>query len=580
MDLSDGLFVLAKYREALAIFLVTISGLGSGLLRAAKVHGGKDLLAGILLVPALGSLALVGVALGLVLLGRLWPEILVAGSQGVVIFGVLLSAREAWLYRNVVRESFRSRAAWIFAGILGLFCILRLGFIAGLLLPPYVDSPTHYSIVRDFLSPPSAPEAFYSLSSITTHYYHFGFHAVTAWLSLASGLEVAQAIELLGQVLLIIAPLSIGFLAYSASENQAAGLAAGALAAFAWRMPFFAANWGKYPAIAGLALFPAVLGLWILYRREPNPLPESRYVTILATVALALVHTRLILCLILAGLSYGLSAFVNRRSSFRFGKASALALIPLFAFLLLWKPALRVFYTNGYYLSLAVLALLLPFAVLSFARYSLATTAFVFFLWLASQMRLPLAEGRASLLDQTFIQTTLYIPLALMGGFGFAGLLEKLNGRRVALWTAFGAQAAVLLLGFISSDNLSPDVCCNYVRPADLQAIDWIKHRAPQDSVVWIAGFKPRRYMLGTDAGIWVRALTGRNVNLLRYDFDWASASAFDHICRPYYQDVLIYQGGLPFSFDEAGLSSQAWLSEVFESGRANIYRASCDTAQ
>jgi hypothetical protein len=578
MDLSDGLFVLARNWEALAVFLITILGLGSGVMRAAGSLGGKALPARILLVLPLGALALTWAALCLTLLGRLWPAIMLSGSRVILILGALLMARDAWLCRIPLGEILRSRRAWMVAGLLGLFCLLRLGFIADLLLPPYADSPAHYAIVQDLLSPASAPKAFYSLGSITTHYYHFGFHAVAAWLSLASGLEVPQTIELLGQLFLMIAPLSVAFLAYCATQNPTASLTAGALTAFAWRMPYFAANWGKYPALTGLVLFPALLGLWILHWREVSPPSMTGFVTILASLALAILHTRLIICLFLAGVSFGLFAHLKQSPRLRLREASALAFIPLFALLLMWKPALRVFYTNGYSLPLAVVGLLLPFALLSSARYSLTTAGFVFLLWLTSHVPLPLAEGRATLLDGPFVQTILYIPLALIGGLGFAGLVKKLNDWRPAIWTSAAGLAAVIMIGFISAGNLRPDVCCNYVHPGDLEAFAWIESQTPRDSVVWIAGLKTRRYMIGTDAGIWVRPLTGRNVNLLRYDFDWGSASAFDQICRPYYRDVWVYQGGLPASFDEAGLSSRNWLAAAFESGRARVYRASCNS--
>jgi hypothetical protein len=82
--------------------------------------------------------------------------------------------------------------------------------------------------------------------------------------------------------------------------------------------------------------------------------------------------------------------------------------------------------------------------------------------------------------------------------------------------------------------------------------------------------------MLGTDAGVWVRPLTGRNVNQLRYDFAWDSASARVEVCRPYYREVFIYRGEMPFSFREAALVSSGWLATVFKEGQTQIYRAEC----
>jgi hypothetical protein len=138
--------------------------------------------------------------------------------------------------------------------------------------------------------------------------------------------------------------------------------------------------------------------------------------------------------------------------------------------------------------------------------------------------------------------------------------------------------AALLgLFGLSTSTPFSPDECCNYVTRKDLDAITWLGDHSSPNDVVWTAGFKPKNYMLGTDAGIWISALTGRNVNKLRYDFDWNSAAVLTKICQKGYQDVYIYKGAMPFSFDDLSLSTSRLLEVVYRSGSIKIYRIRCD---
>ena len=577
MDLSDGLTVFTDHAAGIAIFVLCIVGLGAWAVRLALPEAVNSPLARLLLVPPLGSLALTWVAVGLVIFGRLRPEVLGPGGPAIVILSALALLREVWLGKAKFTAWRLPWWAWLLLTAFGIWSLLRLGFLADLLLPPYVDSASHYAIVRDLLSPDTPPGAFYSLANLTSHYYHFGFHALAAWLSLASGLSPSDAIGLLGQLFLVIAPLSILLLAYVGTGNLSAGLAAAGFAGLAWRMPYFAANWGKYPAIAGLSLLPGVLGFGLIISRLSKRPRSAVLILALAAMSLGLLHTRLLICLALAALAYRLSAAANGEKAPGFGGALALTVIPGAGLLVFWSPALRIFYASGYYVPLVLLVLLLPFALLHFPRFALASAVFLLGLWLAGQAPFPFSEHGLTWLDPPFLQSVLYIPLAVLGGLGFGGLLRSLSGKPSGQWCAAAGLGAGLMLGFLGAGGLKPDPCCNFVHPADLRAIAWLGEHSTPQAIVWIAGFKPRNYMLGTDAGVWVRPLTGRNANQLRYDFPWDSASARVEVCRPYYREVFIFRGSMPFSFREAAPVSSAWLSTVFEESQTRIYRANCD---
>jgi hypothetical protein len=82
--------------------------------------------------------------------------------------------------------------------------------------------------------------------------------------------------------------------------------------------------------------------------------------------------------------------------------------------------------------------------------------------------------------------------------------------------------------------------------------------------------------MIGTDAGVWVNAWTGRNTNKLKYDFNWDFPSTLQKVCRRGYIHVYVYQGGQDFSFDEKAMSDKPWLDPVFEDKGVRVYRVYC----
>jgi|GEM_PF-1508886 len=563
--LLDGLFVLNLYKEEIAIFFVSTLGAGLWIVRFLLPDRKEDDYARLPMAFGLGSLALVLFAFAVILLSRLWYPFLLFGSFLVLILAVL-----AFL-DSLRRGEFLIRSLIIFCLFFFGLAVIRLAFLRNILLPPYNDSPEHYAIIQSFLSS-SGSSLFYSIENITGHYYHFGFHSLAAWISSVFLVDQAGIIGLLGQLFLVVFPFSIFILAYVVGRDWRAGLASASFAAFAWRMPVYAANWGKYPAMMGIALFPVVIACWILYMRSSKRSRIALGVLCVLTAALVFVHSRLAVCLLVALISFVLIGKFPINERLKLWQTALLAGFTCIGFLA-FGNSLFPFYANGYFVALGSVALLLPFAFYVRPRFSLGITFFVWGILIASRVPTFIEGGGLTWLDQPFVEILLSIPLSLSAGIGFIGLLEQLkspNAKRIAI----GGIVAILLIGFTTSNVMSPDPCCNYVKPEDLQAIQWLKQNAPQDAVVWIPGFKSRNYMLGMDAGIWVQPLTGLNANKLPYDFAWNAPDAIARICKPNIKDVYIYEGGQPYSFDDAILAEQSWLRRVFSLEQTRVYWA------
>jgi hypothetical protein len=378
---------------------------------------------------------------------------------------------------------------------------------------------------------------------------------------------------------LVILPVSIYFFVYSATGNITAGFVAMVFAAFAWRMPAFASNWGKYPAIVGLSLFPTVVGLWIIYYRFSKKSLFVILLLIVTTVGLVSIHSRLVVCLVLVLISFLVSRKLHFIVDMNFWKAFLLTILSVVLFIP-FRDYLSVYYENGYYLALALLALLLPIAFYRFPRLTITTMLFLMGVWGASSTRITFVEHVTALLDRPFVDILFSIPLSVLGGIGFASLLDRFQ------IPAFKRSVTILFLGviifsFMFAGSVYPDLCCNYVGGSDLEAISWVAENTSESAVIWISAFKPGVYRIATDAGAWIEALTGRNVNKLDFDFEWSSPDSLDTICRPGYEDVFVYTGSSTFSFPDEMLAKQNnWLAPVFVSGDKKIYQVTvqCDS--
>ena len=563
--LLDGLFVLNLYKEEIAIFFISVLGAGLWITRFLLLKKEDDGLIRLPMALGLGSLILVLSAFFVIFLGRLWHPLLLFGA-----FTILFLAVSAFI-DSLRRKEFSIQSFVIFCLFFFSLVVIRLAFLRNILLPPYNDSPEHYAIIQNLLSN-NGNSVLYSIENVTGHYYHFGFHSLAAWIISVSGADPAGIIGLLGQLFLVVFPLSIFMLAYATSQDWRAGLVSACFAAFAWRMPNYAANWGKYPAMMGMALFPVVVACWILYLRGCKKGRIALGILCVLTAALVFIHSRLAVCLLLALISFFMVGKISLNERLKFWQTALLAGFTYIGFLV-FGNSLFPFYANGYFITLGVVALLLPFAFYAHPRFSFGITFFVWGGWIASRIPTFVEGGGLTWLDQPFVEILLSIPLSLSAGIGFIGLLEQLKGPG-AKRIANGGIVATLLVGFATSNVMMPDACCNYVKPGDLQAIQWLKQNASQNAVVWIPGFKSRNYMLGMDAGIWVQPLTGLNTNKLPYSFAWNAPDAPDRICKSTYDEVYIYEGGQPYSFDDAMLAEQLWLRRVFSVGDAKIYLA------
>lgn len=431
----------------------------------------------------------------------------------------------------------------------------RMVMVRDAATPLWVDSVHHGLITRLILNHGNFPATFAPYLSIQPTEYHPGFHSLAASLVWLTGLEIDQALLVLGQVLSSLAVFSSYLFTVSLVKNRTAGLAAAALTGLFTPMPAYYASWGRYTHLAGMLVLPVFLTLFIQFldlppaRKNPNqtgqPVRERWYV----------VGQSLLLCLVAAGLfllhyrvaTFGLllalaALFLQPRSRNRpwrkkwmqsflaaLGTLMVTApwILPFIQHILL--PRLETtgtrqplfggfawqYLTSGSGTITLILALFGLILGISLRR----RFAFLLVLWMALLFLLPNLSAfglpGGYLVNHTAVEISLYLPISLLGGYALSfgmSLLEKMIPRN---WQG-GTRLIILLIaiffGFLGAQKIVPllNPITFLSRQADQAAITWINENLPADGTfainpfLWGYGF-----YAGSDGGYWLSPLTG-----------------------------------------------------------------------
>ncbi len=553
------------------LFLRTLQSLGRhggtlSLLLAWAAWGGllvfallRRRTAGRIADEELAILALGGWPLPVLLLSALaLPLRLFLPSAFVNILALaLMLASGGWAVRSLWRRV-EPAAAWP-ALVFLVVLLLRIGFAADLVLPPYFDSAEHYRIIQSLLQP--------ALDWPASSYYHLGYHVILAGFTALTGADLSQTMMVFGQVVVAALPMPMYLFVKRATGSESAAWFAVLLAGFGWFVPAHAANWGKYPALLGMLAFQFALGLVVV--------GEWKW-ALLAAPLTVFVHTRMAVLMALAlavwavarrprwGIGVGLGALavlVWRIQDFgplqdAYGASNLGTILNAYAGLPLgplW----------GAYGNLPTLlsGLLAVRAARMFPRLVLGSV-----LALLLGLFLTLIPPAFPLLDRPLTEMVLSLPLAFAGGLGAAHLPRK--------WI-LGLLIAAVAVHAWTTYSFAPSPCCQLAGADDLAAMEWLKQNTPADARILIASAD---YSLGqatlrgagTDAGLWVAPLTGRVAVTFPHFSDFRQASIHDQLC--YGNISYLYVGGKDMSFNaDAILASPDWYRVVLSLANARI---------
>jgi len=204
-------------RVALAFVAVCLPGLAWWLWLGDHKQDGGEALARIFAVSAsvitLGALAFYTVRLKITPLAI---GLLLSLFIGLVLTGLIHSWKTAF------------NKTWLIALVmLAIFTIWRIWQARELVFPNWVDSQHHVLIIRKIIENGGLPSTLEPYLP-GPFYYHFAFHAVTAFFSVLSGLAPERAVLILGQVINACVGISVYALAKAIGKDWRIG----AMAAF------------------------------------------------------------------------------------------------------------------------------------------------------------------------------------------------------------------------------------------------------------------------------------------------------------------------------------------------------------
>jgi hypothetical protein len=550
------------------------------------------------------SLALAGWLLPASLLSLLWHGLRMSGlSQSSSLLLEILPVLLLLLYSFRVGNQFVSNSKIPGLGLLvlfGSFILIRLAFVSKLLMPPYFDSVRHYTIIQSLLEMIEAGGTRLSVPWLGADYYHLGFHFLAAFVASSGEGEITKTMLVLGQMILAATPLSLFFLIEHETRSNRAGLFAVILAGIGWSMPAYAVNWGKYPAVTSLALLPFVLSLAYLAVVSSKILTTQKkwalYTLLLSGILVAgLFHSRSLIVIGIAFLAWTIACgWQSLSKPLQAAVLGMLALGILFEVLfiqrqevleLLFEPYGRKgFLVTGIVIGLSI------FALKTGPRLAFANLLGIFFLlgclFVPTLGVIP-RLANLTLLDRTFVEMVLYLPLSLLGGLGLAGLEQTFSyapvrpGKLPALRSGY---IGLLLFALIAGNALwrsdfYPSDCCTIVGQDDLTAMDWIRNQLPSNARILISADELIVQASGVlqgyaaaDAGGWITPLTNRVTVPLRYDTNLGKEKKFRSLCKLGVD--YIYIGAVGRSFYAPRLRAHPdWYRPLFTRSRTEVYQ-------
>jgi hypothetical protein len=578
----NGLAILGSYW--LELLVLCASGLGFGAVSALLLFRGRRFDERVACV----------LPLGFVFVGVVAPALSLLRALSIVVVGLTVGAGIAALVVLIRRGAFsyqtqaeRTKNIWAPLLLFALFLILRLGFLQGLVLPPFSDSAEHFEKLAALLGLPHAEP--FTLATVLP-FYHRGFHGIVAWVDTLTGDHSPLSMAVAAHFLSALLPVGIYFLVLALTEGDFLAALFGAfLGGFGWIMPAYAINFGKYPSLAAVSMLPLLLAVFHLTSRSKGSAQWDWWLYIGATsIALVWIHSRASVVLAFFYATYCLGRFLASRLPVQILVRGALGLSLLAVSWIMVLDQSRTgsvsvaYYLGAFDNSTFLVVALWPFAVVRSAGKVLEWVLIMLLVMLAANAPLPggVYHYPLTLLDQLFFDLILFLPLTVLGALGLnaAGKLLPVNSHYFK--DLFLFLLAIVLVNGVLIQPWQVLGSTDYVTPDDIRAFAWIQAESPPTSEFVIAALaKTANYSRASDAGIWIEVLTGRTSIKLPYQFQWDSVEAVRGLCEELgsRSPVYVYVGHLETSFAIPECAGGVGLEPALCYPRTKLFALDCD---
>ena len=477
----------------------------------------------------------------------LWILLLICG---------LITIRDVWRTRNeggsASAMNYRTTIiafALIFLGAL----VARLLGVSGIDFPLWTDSYHHTLFTQIIVDTGQVPTSYEPYAPIFNFTYHFGFHALTAWFHLLTGIPVPRSVVLVGQIVNALVVPTTYLLAKRLWGKTSIALLSALLLGLLSHMPAQFVNWGRYTQLTGQMLMPVVLTLYlILLESKKRSLPLI-ILTALSAAALFLTHNRITLFVVVFGALFLIRSIWEERKKTDHVKSLVITtmLVTLIAILvdLPWLinfadgfgKQVAGMLVNGYdaavhgaYFSwdwrslpefgAHVWILLLAGAGIIIGCIQRDHTTLILILGTLILLALSSTNtiGITPLFSTLIVIIWIYLPLGLLSAYSLESIYSWISAR----WAAtnlpnrylFLPLALILLLAstvglFSVKDITLPEN--GFVRDEDMLAMTWIRENTKPNALFHISTrFWTPIVAHGLDAGYWIPYLADRQTTL------------------------------------------------------------------
>lgn len=442
-----------------------------------------------------------------------------------------------------ITRPFQKRHLLLFA-ILLLGLTVRLLAVRDLAFPAWVDSSRHGLITAVMSGSGRVITDYAPYLPVSRFPYHFGFHTLSASLSLMTGMELQHLLLILGQLLNALVPLTAFAGVYLITKRFRTALLTAFLISLPFLFPGYYATWGRMTQLTAMAILPIVVAFTWLLIRGVRGWRKGWWLLALLVSGLLLTHFRVFLFYL------PFAALVWLFSKGRHGRWLAFA--AGFSIFLTGPRIIRAFddlkasgmsdsipgynsfptgYTEAggerYFLIIAAVFIFIALAAVLRSRhwawFPLFLTSWVGLVALILSGWLP-GIPHVPLVNMNSAYISLFLPLSWILAVVFDRIWIWLHFRswpvRLVGWGLTGAVlAAAILMGVNQQvDILNPQTIL--AQQPDNGALTWLDENLPQDAMVAVNSWQwLGSTWAGNDGGAWILPLTGRQTTTPPVDY-------------------------------------------------------------
>jgi hypothetical protein len=483
-------------------------------------------------------------------LGKVVTLVFLGASACLIALRLWLDRRQGHLKDVSVSEIWQrfrhDPSPLVLAAVLTLVVAVRVFVVRDLVAPMWGDSQQHTMIAQLIVDHDGLFDSWAPYAPLETFTYHFGFHANVALFHWLSGDPVIHSVIWVGQMVNVLAVLSLYPLATRIAQgNRWAGIGAVLVAGLLSPMPMYYVNWGRYTQLAGQAILPVLM--WLTWKLVEDARPDWKLgvLVVVGGVGLGLTHYRLvlvyvvfaaILALVYVGRAWGDWARMSRTVLY-------LSIAGALVFLLYLPWAAHTFrarlptvgqylieqgnqsdFHRGAYNAFGDIWLYVPWglAILALGGLIVATVrrrraAWLMLMWMMGMLILanPYVLGLpgTGLVNNFAVLILFYIPIGVLAGSLIGEALPYVWRRAGWKGAAVASLAFILALGSGIPQRIQ-DLHMEHamVTAADMKAMSWIRENTPPDARFLVNGFTAfgDLFVVGADAGWWIPLLADR----------------------------------------------------------------------